>query len=67
MERAKFYSVEDLGNAMQLSRAQIVLDNYASNNTTYNINDILELYNVKLLLDNILVLNTWDAEFVIIR
>ena len=65
MERAKFYSVEDLGNAMQLSRAQIVLDNYASNNTTYNINDILELYNVKLLLDNKLVLNKWDEETII--
>lgn len=65
MDRAKFYSVEDFGNYMQLSRAQIVLDNYVPDNTTLGINDILELYNVKLLLDNKLALKTWDEETIV--
>lgn len=65
MDRAKFYSVDDFGNYMQLSRAQIVLDNYVPDNTTLGINDILELYNVKLLLDNKLALKTWDEETIV--
>lgn len=65
MERAKFYSVEDLANTMQLSRAQIVLDNYVPDITTIGINDILELYNIKLLLDNKLALKQWDEETIV--
>lgn len=62
MERAKFYSVEDLGNGMQLSRAQIVLDGYVTERAYTDINDVLELYNVKLLLDNNLALKSWTSD-----
>ena len=65
MDRVKFYSVEDLGNLLQLSRAQKVLDNYVPDNTTYNIIDILELYNVKLFIDNKLALKEWNEETIL--
>ena len=65
MDRAKFYSVEDLGNSMQLSRAQLVLENYVPDNTTLGINDILELYNVKLFIDNKLALKEWNEETIV--
>lgn len=62
-DRAKFYSVNDLGNSLQLTRAQEVLDTYTSGCIYNDVNDILELYNIKLLVaDNRLKLKTWTDE-----
>lgn len=55
-ERAKFYSIDDLGNTMELSRAEEVLEAYIEDKELEDINDVIELYNVKLLLDNQLAL-----------
>lgn len=65
MDRAKFYSKEDLGNGLQLRRAQEVLEIYAPGKTYEDINEILELYNVRLLLKNGLSLKNWDEETII--
>lgn len=62
MERTKFYSVDDLGNGLQLQRAQKVLDVYTQNKEYDDINDVLELYNIKLLIDNDLALKSWSDE-----
>ena len=59
MERAKFYSRTDLSNGMHLIRAERVLDNYQEGQDYENVNDVLELFNVKLLIDNGLELNRW--------
>lgn len=59
MERSKFYSRTDLSNGMHLIRAEKVLDNYREGHDYENVNDVLELFNVKLLIDNGLELNGW--------
>lgn len=61
-ERAKFYSVDDLGNTMELTRAEEVLEAYIEDKELEDINDVIELYNVKLLLDNQLALKKWTEE-----
>lgn len=62
-ERAKFYSVNDLGNSLQLTRAQEVLDTHAIGSIYTDVNDILELYNIKVLVvDNGLRLKTWTDD-----
>ena len=59
-ERAKFYSLHDLGNTMELRRVQDVLDAYKPGLSYDNVNDVLELYNAKLFIDNGLALKVWD-------
>ena len=61
-ERAKFYSIDDLGNTMELTRAEEVLEAYIEDKELEDINDVIELYNVKLLLDNQLALKSWTEE-----
>lgn len=62
-ERAKFYSVNDLGNTMHLIRAKEVLDSYVVGKVYSDVNDILELYNIKLLIvDNALRLKDWTDD-----
>lgn len=61
-ERAKFYSIDDLGNTMELSRAEEVLEAYIEDKELEDINDVIELYNVKLLLDNQLALKKWTEK-----
>lgn len=61
-ERVKFYSIDDLGNTMELTRAEEVLEAYIEDKELEDINDVIELYNVKLLLDNQLALKSWTEE-----
>ena len=61
-ERAKFYSIEDLGNNLELTRAEEILEAYDEGKEFEDINDIIELYNVKLFLDNHLALKKWTEE-----
>ena len=62
MERVKYYSKNDLGNGLQLLQTEKVLDRYQEGQSNSNINDVLELYNVKLFLDNGLSLCSWTEE-----
>ena len=50
MERVKFYSKLDLGCGFNLEKAYKVLNNYDENKIDYDINDILEFYNIFFLL-----------------
>lgn len=61
-ERAKFYSIDDLGNNLELTRAEEILEAYDEGKDFEDINDIIELYNVKLFLDNHLALKKWTEE-----
>ena len=61
-ERAKFYSIDDFGNRMELTRAEEVLEAYDEGKDFKNISDIIELYNVKLFIDNRLALKKWTEE-----
>ena len=61
-ERAKFYSIDDLGNNLELTRAEEILEAYDEGKEFEDINDIIELYNVKLFLDNHLALKKWTEE-----
>ena len=61
-ERAKFYSIDDLGNNLELTRAEKILEAYDEGKEYEDINDIIELYNVKLFLDNHLALKKWTEE-----
>lgn len=62
MERTKFFSKTDLSSGMNLIRAEKVLNSYQKEQNYICVNDVLELYNVKLLLDNGLALNSWTEE-----
>lgn len=61
-ERAKFYSIDDIGNNLELTRAEEILEAYDEGKEFEDINDIIELYNVKLFLDNHLALKKWTEE-----
>lgn len=61
-ERAKFYSVDDLSNSIGLLRAEQVLERYIPRNEYSDINDIIELYNIKLFIDNHLALKSWNDD-----
>lgn len=61
LNRVEFYSKEDLAGSSQLTKGEKILKNKTLPN--YNdINDILELYNIKKYIDNDLYLKGWTQE-----
>lgn len=64
MNRVEFYSKEDMAGGSQLSKAEPILRGDKQPNYS-DINDILELYNIKKYLDNELYLNNWTAEEIV--
>lgn len=56
----KFYSEHDLSGGYNLGKAELVLNNYDYNNEDIDINQVLELYNIKQYIDRGLHLTTWD-------
>ncbi len=61
LRRVVFYSKEDMGSGYQLSNGEHILK--SDTKTSYeDINDILELYNIKKFLDNNLYLKKWSEE-----
>ena len=61
-ERAKYYSRNDLGAGLQLSYAQNVLETYTPDFVCSDINDAIELHNVKTMLAKGLALRAWSEE-----
>ena len=59
--RIVFYSKEDMSASNNLKRAEELLNNYNSNETS-SINDLLEIYNIKLYFENDLYLLNWTEE-----
>lgn len=60
-QRVVFYSKEDMSASNNLKRAEELLDNYISNET-FSINDLLEIYNIKLYFENDLYFLNWTEE-----
>ena len=61
LNRVVFYSKEDMRSGYQLSNGEHILKS-DTKSAYYNINDILELYNIKKFLDNDLYLIKWSEE-----
>lgn len=51
--RIKYYGPRDLATSFYLKPAMQILDNFDGSKTSYDINDILELYNVFLYVENL--------------
>lgn len=51
MERIKFYSINDMVSGENLIRIKEIVDNFDENKKYYNINDIIELYNITKYVD----------------
>lgn len=59
--RVEFYSKEDLAGGLQLSKGESILRNETK--LVYeDINDVLELYNIKKYIDNDLYLKSWTEK-----
>jgi hypothetical protein len=58
LNRVEYYSVNNLANGLYLSKAEPILKSKVKY-LHENINDVLELYNIKLYIDNKLYLKTW--------
>lgn len=61
LNRVQFYSKEDMASGYQLSKGEHILRNETKSNYT-DINDVLELYNLKKYFDNELHLTVWTQE-----
>ncbi len=61
INRVVFYSKEDMAGGHQLSKGEDILQKETLSNYT-DINDILELYNIKKYIDNDLYLRNWSQE-----
>ncbi|MBS7787674.1 hypothetical protein KIH23_10225 [Flavobacterium sp. CYK-55] len=61
LNKVVFYSKEDMAGSMQLKKGENILRNPTKSNYT-DINDILELYNIKKYIDNELYLLGWTQE-----
>lgn len=61
LNRVKFFSKEDMASGHQLSKGEHILRKDILPNYT-DINDVLELYNIKKYIDNDLYLRDWSQE-----
>lgn len=61
LDRVQFYSIEDMAGSHQLSKGEHILRTETKSNYT-DINEVLELYNLKKYFDNKLYLSSWTQE-----
>jgi hypothetical protein len=61
LNRVVFYSIQDLSKDRNLQNAEPLIEKFDSKNP-YDVNDILELYQIKLYFDNELYRSVWDEE-----
>ena len=61
LNRIVFYSKQDLSGIRHLQNAEPIIEKFNSKNN-YEINDIIELYQIKLYFDNELYLKVWSSE-----
>ena len=62
--RIKYYSNSDLSTGWNLKKIEEVIENYDETKEDYEINDIIEFYNITQFLNNKLYLNNWDDAYV---
>jgi len=61
INRVVFYSIQDLSKDRNLQNAESLIEKFDSKNL-YDVNDILELYQIKLYFDNELYRSVWSEE-----
>lgn len=61
LNRVVFYSKQDLSRDRNLQNAEPIIESYDSSNK-YEINEVLELYQIKLYFDNELYRRVWNKE-----
>lgn len=61
LNRVKFYSKEDMAGGHHLAKAELILRSEIKS-TYEDINDVLELYNIKKYFDNELYLKNWTQD-----
>lgn len=61
MKRVKFYSINDLTSSINLRNSETRLKEYEAGKEARDINDIIELYNVKKFFDNKIYLSDWTS------
>jgi len=61
LNRVEFYSKEDMAGSHQLKNGEHILQSDTKSNYT-DINDVLELYNIKKYIDNELYLKSWTND-----
>ncbi|MFC5270933.1 hypothetical protein [Adhaeribacter terreus] len=64
LNRVVYYSKDDLAGSSHLTKGESILRSSTKSNYT-DINDVLELYNIKKYIDNDLFLNSWTPEDII--
>lgn len=61
-KRVKFYSANDLMYGSNLRKSEKIIQEYEKGKEVNDINDIIELYNVKKYFDNKIYFSEWDSE-----
>lgn len=62
MDRVKFYSVNDLMYSYYLQKSESLLQEYEAGKEVNDINDLIELYNVKKYIDNKIYPSVWKSD-----
>ena len=60
LDRIKYYSKDNMSTGTHLKNVEKVLEGFDSTKEFSDINDIIELYNIKLFFDNNVYLTSWD-------
>lgn len=62
MKKVKFYSANDLSCGHYLKKSEKIICEYQQGKEPQDINDIIEIYNIKKYFDNKIYLNEWTPE-----
>ena len=62
--RVKYYSKSDLSTGWNLKKIEEIIENYDETKEEYDINGIIEFYNITKFLDNKLYLKNWDEGYI---
>lgn len=62
LKRVKFYSTSDLAGGYNLHIVDEILQKFTSGDKIYDLNDVIELFNIKHYIDSGLKLKSWTSE-----
>ena len=61
-DRVKFYSTSDYSSGFHLRRVKEIVDQFNSNKVDYDVNEIIEFYNIIKFIDIKAYLMTWNEQ-----
>ena len=64
MEKVKFYSKEDMASGYNLKCAENIINNFDENKEYYDINELIEFFNITKYIDNGIFLKDWDEKYI---